>query len=91
MTAKRVPFHDPQVPWSRPLVVVGMLTGLAGTSPSLALRNVDADDQAPPFSVTSPDDQTIDKEELRGKVLLLIFLRAKQEPSLAALKVAYTS
>ncbi|MHC4941635.1 MAG: redoxin domain-containing protein [Planctomycetota bacterium] len=60
----------------------------AGAVPSPTLRNLKAGDPVPDFTIRSQDGKTINKEALKGRVILLLFVRAKQKSSLEALEIA---
>lgn len=72
----------------RVVLAVGALAVLVHAAPSQALRNVKVGEPIPPFSVKTANDETVDNSTYKGKVLLLLFVRAQHANSERILKTA---
>ncbi|MCP3905078.1 MAG: tetratricopeptide repeat protein [Planctomycetes bacterium] len=74
------------------LIVIAVL-GMLLASPSAMgdkLRNVKIGEEIPPFTVTTVNGKEVSSADLRGKVVVLVFVAAEQRSSERASKVAST-
>jgi peroxiredoxin len=62
--------------------------GLAAAARGDELRNVKVGQPVPPFGVTTVSGEKLQSSDLRGKVLVLVYLSAEQQSSERALKIA---
>lgn len=78
----------PGIPFVLFLFLASILGFQTYADSSPGLRGLKAGDPVPPFKVKGSDGKTIEKENLKGKVILLLFVRAEQDTSLEVLKEA---
>ncbi len=79
----------PDLPLRARLSMVVILLTLTAFAPAAELRNVKRGDPLPPFSAPGLDGKTIESKDTAGKVMVLLYMCAKQHQSAEALADAH--